>query len=528
MNNEQMAVVLGTVAMEPKGEYDPSTYYEKLNVVSYNGSTYIATQPSQGIAPTNTGYWQFISSAGLSEADVVDNLESTATNKPLSAKQGKVLNDNFTNSLKDNYYEEITVRKARYHDTDCYITTIPMNDSSGNPIVPYIADGNGKSPTEYARDNYTTITINATLGLRVNGSASTQNPSVIANGEIIRQNDILSGVPDNILYVGIKANREFVEYQLNETTAQEMLEDGCLQVFDVFWKLVDNGEAVDLTNVIRDDGVNADAVRGPRQTLGVKADGTIIILTNDGRTDANQGLFSHEQQEIMIELGCVNAWNLDGGGSTSTTYKGTKVNRNIDGGGTSDRKIRYTLNFKKEIKNEQITKLYSQIGQVKQDLLNQILPDTTVSKVSVVIPIKGRNLSGEQKVNDYYHVGLDRILGNEYSLEHIDIEKENSETTIYTLIKIKKIGYFKVTSNVELICREIQNNRINVYRTSNNYVIPGSEIGASSTLETANRVELVNTAFINNRNIDETYLIRIDTKDTSTLVSSGCIFVEEM
>lgn len=101
MNNE-MAVVLGTVAMEPKGEYDSSTYYEKLNVVNYNNSTYMATQPSQGIAPTNSDFWQFISSSGLAESDVIDNLESTATNKPLSAKQGKVLNEKFRQYFKVN------------------------------------------------------------------------------------------------------------------------------------------------------------------------------------------------------------------------------------------------------------------------------------------------------------------------------------------------------------------------------------------------------------------------------------------
>lgn len=118
MNNEQMAVVLGTVAMEPKGEYDSSTYYEKLNVVSYNNSTYMATKPSQGIAPTNSDFWQFISSSGLSESDVVDNLESTSTNKPLSAKQGKILKTNI-NDITSNV--EYIFEKALSTAGDCNI-----------------------------------------------------------------------------------------------------------------------------------------------------------------------------------------------------------------------------------------------------------------------------------------------------------------------------------------------------------------------------------------------------------------------
>lgn len=94
MNNE-MSVVLGTVAMEPKGEYNSSTYYDKLNTVTYEGFSYMAKQPCQNILPTNTDYWQKIS-GGIAPSDIVDNLDSTATNQPLSANQGKVLNNTRT------------------------------------------------------------------------------------------------------------------------------------------------------------------------------------------------------------------------------------------------------------------------------------------------------------------------------------------------------------------------------------------------------------------------------------------------
>lgn len=60
MNNE-MSVVLGTVAIEPRGEYNSSTYYDKLNTVNYEGYTYMAKQPCQNIVPTNDAYWQKIS-----------------------------------------------------------------------------------------------------------------------------------------------------------------------------------------------------------------------------------------------------------------------------------------------------------------------------------------------------------------------------------------------------------------------------------------------------------------------------------
>lgn len=77
MNN--LTQVLGVVAMEPKGEYDSSTYYEKLNVVTYDGSSYMAKEQVQGELPPTSNKWQFIGSGvknmhGETEDRPTDNL----------------------------------------------------------------------------------------------------------------------------------------------------------------------------------------------------------------------------------------------------------------------------------------------------------------------------------------------------------------------------------------------------------------------------------------------------------------------
>ena len=48
----------------PKGEYNPSTAYKALNIVSQNGSSYVAIQDTQGNPPTNTAYWQLLAAKG--------------------------------------------------------------------------------------------------------------------------------------------------------------------------------------------------------------------------------------------------------------------------------------------------------------------------------------------------------------------------------------------------------------------------------------------------------------------------------
>lgn len=107
--------ILGTVAMAPKGEYDETAYYEKLNTVLYNDSTYMAIKSSHGILPTDTEYWQLIG-GGLTREDIVDNLNSNDSTKMLSAKQGKELK-NIVDGKVNLQYGETTDRPTTNLET---------------------------------------------------------------------------------------------------------------------------------------------------------------------------------------------------------------------------------------------------------------------------------------------------------------------------------------------------------------------------------------------------------------------------
>jgi len=55
----------------------------------------------------------------------------------------------------------------------------------------------------------------------------------------------------------------------------------------------------------------------PRQTLGLTADGKLILMTADGSQTQTVGLTYQEQAEVMLALGCVDALHLDGGNSAT-------------------------------------------------------------------------------------------------------------------------------------------------------------------------------------------------------------------
>ena len=51
---------LGKVMMIPKGEYSNDITYEFLDIVSYNGSSYVCKKDTKGNTPENLEYWQVI------------------------------------------------------------------------------------------------------------------------------------------------------------------------------------------------------------------------------------------------------------------------------------------------------------------------------------------------------------------------------------------------------------------------------------------------------------------------------------
>ena len=67
--------------------------------------------------------------------------------------------------------------------------------------------------------------------------------------------------------------------------------------------------------------------RNPRTAIGYTKNNHLIMLTADGREGSSIGLTLMELAQLMKELGCVNAMNLDGGGSTVMYVKGQVVNK---------------------------------------------------------------------------------------------------------------------------------------------------------------------------------------------------------
>ena len=91
-------------------------------------------------------------------------------------------------------------------------------------------------------------------------------------------------------------------------TAQNVLLNGPLLRYN------NQNEVLDTTSFTRH--------RHPRTCLGIKPNGRVILLTVDGRNENSAGMSLMELTSLMKWLGCTDAINFDGGGSTTLWVDG--------------------------------------------------------------------------------------------------------------------------------------------------------------------------------------------------------------
>lgn len=354
----------------------------------------------------------------------------------------------------DNYYKEITITAGRLHNTDYRYATIPLNDSDGNLIGCYVnEDANAsQGPLSYADSNFTTITTNAGLG-RLDSNDEWKQGAVIANGVILHGDECDIPTDSRYGYIGIKADRTVLSFPGN-TTPEQMLAAGVKDGFLCWGTIVTEGQ-VDIDEEVNPTSIN------PWMNLGVKPDGTIIIFSSDGRTEHDAGMTMQQSAELMISLGCATVFRLDGGGSSSLVYKGSKQNRNIDNVGSTERGIWVTLNFRKQTIDKQLAEAFSFIGkerhlmnkQIRQDIDARYQPRrafTTLFQVAT-------GINKMTTADTWTNLQLSDSLSNQRTDDVYELIKNEDNRTIG--IRFNTLGIYEVLINCVILCANTAGDR---------------------------------------------------------------------
>jgi hypothetical protein len=114
--------------------------------------------------------------------------------------------------------------------------------------------------------------------------------------------------------------------QFGQAPVGDLLQAGPLLVADRQVAFVAGQDAEGFTAGARQFDSDITDGRHPRAALAV-TDDRLLLIACDGRTDDESGMTLPELSAALMELGAIDALNLDGGGSASLVYDGRLQNR---------------------------------------------------------------------------------------------------------------------------------------------------------------------------------------------------------
>ena len=180
---------------------------------------------------------------------------------------------------------------------------------------------------------------------------ASQNDAILAiNGDYYGFRDTGIVIRNGVLYRDVPARQGFAiysdgtmaVYDESTTTGAQLLADGVWQTISFGPALVTEGAVIEgIDQVEIDTNVGNHSIQGdqPRTAVGMIEANHFVFVVVDGRSDESAGVTLPELAEIMADLGATEAYNLDGGGSSTMISDGTLVNDPLGRGserGTSD------------------------------------------------------------------------------------------------------------------------------------------------------------------------------------------------
>lgn len=263
-------------------------------VISYGGST----------VNIDNSYDDFVDSTGG---------DSSSTDGTTTVTTAAILEDATVIGSYSNDTVDITIYQIRLYSSDIYVADI-------------VADNPGVILSALAYDNFggsnivqtvSTMAENKGAVLAINADYASHWSSgiVIRNGQILRSS--ISDRTDVALYT----DGTMATFKESSTTAQSLLSAGAWQVYSFGPALVQDGVVVE--NSL--DGSHVSQTN-PRTGIGMVEANHYMFVCVDGRTSQSEGVNIVEFGDVMYQLGCTVAYNLDGGGSSTMVFEGEVIN----------------------------------------------------------------------------------------------------------------------------------------------------------------------------------------------------------
>jgi Exopolysaccharide biosynthesis protein related to N-acetylglucosamine-1-phosphodiester alpha-N-acetylglucosaminidase len=225
---------------------------------------------------------------------------------------------------------QITIETVRLYDTAVYIADVQVTD------VKYLKSAFAKgtygrnikqTTSKMAKGNDALLAINGDYyGFRDDGF-------VLRNGILFRKK---ASDGDALL---VDSNGDFSIIDEGSSDVRNLCDQGAWQIWSFGPALIENSQlTVNSKSVVNVDS-NKEMKSNPRTAIGQISALHYIFVVSDGRTEKSAGLSLLELAQVMSDRGCVTAYNLDGGGSSTMWFIGKIVNIPTDGNSFGERSV---------------------------------------------------------------------------------------------------------------------------------------------------------------------------------------------
>jgi exopolysaccharide biosynthesis protein len=235
--------------------------------------------------------------------------------------------------ITDSSYEDenikITLQTVREYDTTIYIADIQLSDASYLKTA-FAENAYGRNikqkTSEIAEADNAIFAINGDYyGFRNAGF-------VLRNGVLYRS-IARDDEDDEALVIDTEGNFSIIHE--NQTDIDSLDIEDISQIFSFGPALIEDGEIV----VDSSSEVDQSKSSNPRTAIGQISSLHYIVIVSDGRTDESSGLSLLKLAQVFLDQGCIIAYNLDGGGSSTMYFNGEIVNNPTDGRTDQEREV---------------------------------------------------------------------------------------------------------------------------------------------------------------------------------------------
>lgn len=240
---------------------------------------------------------------------VENTVEKTSISEEKDEDSIKVTNT----SYEDNNIK-IEIKELRENNTTIYVADVVLSDSKYLKTA-FAKSSYGKNVTD--KTSNIASSVNAILAINGDYYGVQESGYVLKNGVIYR-NTSSYNQEDLVIY----KDGSFKIINENDVSIDDLLEDGAYNILSFGPALVENGSV----SVGENEEVGKAMGSNPRTAIGIIDENHYVFVVSDGRTSESTGLSLYELANVLKDLGCTTAYNLDGGGSSTMVFNNEVVN----------------------------------------------------------------------------------------------------------------------------------------------------------------------------------------------------------